>query len=352
MPQAKTLSIIIPTYNMEAYIERCVNSMTAADSPERLEVLIINDGSKDRSSEISHRLEAENPGIVKVVDKENGNYGSCVNRGLKEATGKYVKVVDADDWLDTAELNRLLNVLEREDVDCVISGFVRNFENPRLIKRFGPTEDVHVKGLPLDQVVDFEEICTSTYFEDVFHYCYTFRRELILAHGYTQMEGIFYTDLQWTFKPMFWIRRAYCLDALVYHYLIGREGQSTAEGVFKRRINDYLASHAELLRAYKLYAPTCSPKLLESQDRRLWRALLFIYKFVIFRMTGWHEPRLKEFDECLKDCCPKFYDRLATLPMSHTMLPIKFVKVWRENPDSLYLKLSGKAYRLVHGEEY
>lgn len=348
----KTLSIIIPTYNMEAYIERCVASMTSAERPERLEILIINDGSKDKSSDIAHRLESENPGVVKVVDKENGNYGSCVNRGLKEATGKFVKVIDADDWLNTAEFNRLIDVAEKEDVDCIISGFVRNFENPRLIKRFGPTEDAPVKDLPLNQVVDFDDICTSKYFEDIFHYCYTFRRELLIEHGYTQMEGIFYTDLQWTFKPMFWIRKVYCLDALVYHYLIGREGQSTAEGIFKRRINDFLASHAELLRTYKVESPAASAKVIEAQDRRLWRMLLYIYKFLIFKMTGWHEPKLKEFDECLKDCNPAMYDRLATLPMSHTMLPIKFVKVWRENPDSLYLKLSGKAYRLVHGEEY
>ena len=105
----KILSIIVPTYNMEKYLERCLSSLIVSDEQmAMLEVLVINDGSKDRSSEIAHGYESRYPDTFRVIDKTNGHYGSCVNRGLQEATGKYVKVLDADDWFNTenfAEIN-------------------------------------------------------------------------------------------------------------------------------------------------------------------------------------------------------------------------------------------------------
>lgn len=98
----KLLTIIIPTYNMQEYLHRCLDSLLVrADLMDRLEVLVVNDGSKDNSSAIAHEYEAKYSQTIRVIDKENGNYGSCVNRGLVEAQGKYIKVLDADDWLCT-----------------------------------------------------------------------------------------------------------------------------------------------------------------------------------------------------------------------------------------------------------
>ena len=87
----KVITIVIPTYNMERYLDRCLNSLIIApDLMDKLEVLVINDGCKDRSSEIGHSYEAKFPNSFRVIDKENGNYGSCINRGLKEATGNLI----------------------------------------------------------------------------------------------------------------------------------------------------------------------------------------------------------------------------------------------------------------------
>ena len=83
----KLLTIVIPTYNMQDYLHRCLDSLVLYDGTlmEQLEVLVINDGSKDNSSAIAHEYEAKSPNTFLVIDKENGNYGSCINRGLKEA---------------------------------------------------------------------------------------------------------------------------------------------------------------------------------------------------------------------------------------------------------------------------
>ena len=112
----KILTIVIPTYNMERYLEKCLTSLIIDDQDlmNQVEVLIVNDGSKDRSSEIAHSYQDKYSNTFRVIDKENGNYGSCVNRGLSEATGKYIKILDADDsfFKDgyVAYINKLLTI--------------------------------------------------------------------------------------------------------------------------------------------------------------------------------------------------------------------------------------------------
>ena len=90
----KILTVIIPTYIMEDYLRYCLDSLLIKENFKQLEVLIINDGSKDSSSAIGHEYEQLYPEVFRVIDKENGNYGSCINRGLKEAKGKYVKILE------------------------------------------------------------------------------------------------------------------------------------------------------------------------------------------------------------------------------------------------------------------
>ena len=121
----KLLTIIIPTYNMQDYLHRCLDSLLVRPaSLELLEVLVVNDGSKDASSQIAHEYASRYTNTFKVVDKENGHYGSCVNRGLAEATGKYIKVLDADDWFDTVELEKLLEKLYSVDVDLILTSYI------------------------------------------------------------------------------------------------------------------------------------------------------------------------------------------------------------------------------------
>ena len=117
----KQLTLIIPTYNMERYLRTCLDSLIIDEGQQALEVLIINDGSKDASSAIAHEYEREYPDIFRVINKENGNYGSCINRGLKEATGRYLKILDADDYFDNASLIQFLKIIVTIDTDMILT---------------------------------------------------------------------------------------------------------------------------------------------------------------------------------------------------------------------------------------
>ena len=103
----KNLTISIAAYNVENYLEKTLDSLII-DNLDKLEVLIVNDGSKDNTKKIAQKYCKKYPNSIKLIDKENGGYGSTINAGIKEATGKYFKQLDGDDWYNTENLNRLV----------------------------------------------------------------------------------------------------------------------------------------------------------------------------------------------------------------------------------------------------
>ena len=117
----KILTLAIASYNMEAFLDQCLESVSNFDIPDSLEVLVVNDGSKDRTSTIAHVYQKLRPDIIKIIDKDNGHYGSCINEALKYATGKYFRPLDADDWVNTDSLIQLIDKLSTCTADLVIT---------------------------------------------------------------------------------------------------------------------------------------------------------------------------------------------------------------------------------------
>lgn len=105
----KLLSIAIPSYNSQDYMEHCIESLLAGG--EDVEIIIVDDGSVDRTAEIADRYASQYPTIVKAVHQENGGHGEAVNAGIRNASGLYFKVVDSDDWVDGEAYRKILDVL-------------------------------------------------------------------------------------------------------------------------------------------------------------------------------------------------------------------------------------------------
>lgn len=122
----KILSIIIPAYNVEKYLKRCLFSIATVNPLllEKTEILIINDGSTDTTPDIALKYCQKYPGVFYLYSKENGGHGSAVNTGIHYASGKYFKVLDGDDWFATKELQKLIELLENLDVDIVASDYL------------------------------------------------------------------------------------------------------------------------------------------------------------------------------------------------------------------------------------
>ena len=152
----KYISFAIPCYNSEAYMAQAIESILPGG--EDVEILIVNDGSKDRTVEIGKEYEEKYPGIVKLINKENGGHGDAVNTGLSHASGKYFKVVDSDDWVDRISLMKILNVLknfeeEEQEVDMLIANYVYEkvgMEHKKVIR--------YDNVLPENQILKWDEI--------------------------------------------------------------------------------------------------------------------------------------------------------------------------------------------------
>ena len=177
---------------MEKYLRRCLDSLIIdEEGMKQLEVLVINDGSKDSSSQIAHEYQDKYPDTFRVIDKENGNYGSCINRGLKEATGKYVKVLDADDWFDNKNFSKYVTFLNSVDCDMILTSFNRVDSDGNLIKtttwEVNDNKEFNVDILPL---VNIEM------------HAITYRTEILISMNYSQTEGISYTDTEWSIIPL------------------------------------------------------------------------------------------------------------------------------------------------------
>lgn len=254
----KILTIVIPTYNMQDYLRRCLDSLIVPEEQmKQLEVLVINDGSKDNSSAIAHEYQDKYPDTFRVIDKENGNYGSCVNRGLKEAKGKYIKILDADDWFDTEAFNQLIIKLHSVDVDVVLTNYdIINISDGN--KEYVGLKELEYKGkYALDSEGVFKKISGFQM------HAVTYNVKMLRDFGYMQTEGISYTDQEWIYYPMFYAKTLMCFDLCVYHYMIGREGQTMDPKVLEKSVPHTLIGTKSMLQYYKVY-----DKSTISADRR------------------------------------------------------------------------------------
>lgn len=147
-------------------------------------MLVVNDGSKDNSSDIAHEYESQYPVTFRVIDKENGNYGSCVNRGLAEALGKYIKVLDADDWFDKEGFAEFLDYLGDCDSDMVISDFDQ-------VDRDGNVVNHISYGMKLDVDNTLADIPRDKLF---LMHTVTYKISNLRNIKYHQTDGISYTD--------------------------------------------------------------------------------------------------------------------------------------------------------------
>lgn len=228
----KVLTVIIPTYNMEKFLSRCLNSLII-DNDELLnmaEILVVIDGATDRSSEIAHSFEDKYSGVVRVIDKENGNYGSCINRGLAEALGKYVKVLDADDYFKKEEFEKYLALLSETNSDLVLNNCTKVDENDCRVGSFT------IAGIAPRKEIAFASILKKAVWFQM--HCVAYRTDVVRSLGYVQTEGISYTDQQWVTRPMSAVKSVVFFDLDLYQYLVGRAGQTMDVSVLAKKFKD------------------------------------------------------------------------------------------------------------------
>ena len=240
----KILSIAVPSYNVSMYLEKGLNSYSDERLKEDLEVLIVNDGSTDNTPEIAKKYVEKYPEIFRLINKENGGHGSAVNAGIDHATGKYFRIVDGDDWLNTDNLVQLIDKLKSLDVDMIIdekrevnmvSGETEHFPIPEYVKK--------------NEILPFDAICTR---EDIGSFIMihtlTLKTELLKTADIHLLEKIFYVDYEYIVKATCIGKSIIFLDLEIYQYLVGNINQSVSCQNYVKRYSHHDQVVKELLR--------------------------------------------------------------------------------------------------------
>ncbi len=246
----KYITFAIPCYNSEAYMEKAINSILPAG--EDVEILIVNDGSEDRTKKIGKQYAERFPSIVKVINKENGGHGDAVNAGLSQATGKYFKVVDSDDWVDEDSLMKILDVIkefvrEQSEVDMIVSNYV--YEKAGMEHK----KVIHYRNvLPQDQIFRWDDIGSFHLDQYILMHSVIYRTEMLKLCQLKLPKHTFYVDNIYVYYPLPHVRRLYYIDVDFYRYFIGREDQSVNEKIMISRVDQQIYVTKSMIAMYDL----------------------------------------------------------------------------------------------------
>lgn len=235
--QMKLLSFAVPCYNSEAYMEKCIESLLPGGKD--VEILIVDDGSSDRTAEIADAYAERYPGIIRAIHQPNGGHGAAVNTGLKNAAGIYFKVVDSDDWLDRDSylrvLKRLRTLIKLNTLpDMFLANYVYEKEGSKHKKV------MRQKGFPKEKMFGWDDVGHLVKGHYILMHSVIYRTQMLHDCGLQLPEHTFYVDNIYVYKPLPYVNNIYYMDVDLYRYYIGREDQSVNEQTMIRRIDQQI----------------------------------------------------------------------------------------------------------------
>ena len=247
----KLLTITVPCYNSENYMKKCVDSLL--EGGENVEILIVDDGSSDKTAQIADEYAEKFPTIVRAIHQENGGHGEAVNTGLRNATGIFFKVVDSDDWVNKEAYLKILSTLEHllggdKSLDMLISNFVYEKQGASRKKVMQ-----YRRCFPVEEMFGWEQIRHMPKGKYLLMHSMIYRTRLLKDCGLKLPKHTFYVDNVFAFEPLPFVKNMYYLDVNFYRYFIGREDQSVHESVMIKRIDQQLRVNRLMVEAYTRY---------------------------------------------------------------------------------------------------
>ncbi len=218
-------------------MEKCIESILPGG--EDVEIIIVDDGSHDRTAEIADRYAAQYPSIVRAIHQPNGGHGEAVNTGITNAAGLYFKVVDSDDWVDAEAYAKILGKLRelaqsKKNIDMLLANYVYEKEGAKHKKVMRQT------GFPTDCIFSWRDVRHFYKGHYILMHSVIYRTQLLRDCGLKLPDHTFYVDNIYVYKPLPYVRSMYYMDVDFYRYFIGRDDQSVNEKVMISRIDQQI----------------------------------------------------------------------------------------------------------------
>lgn len=259
----KALTVIIPAYNVSQYIEQGINSLLKDKSIiQALDIIFVNDGSEDDTLKKVQGYCDLYLGIVRVIDKENGGHGSGINEGIKAAKGKYLKVIDGDDWVNTDGLRELVDYIENASVtpDVIINPFEKVWED-------GRKEIVSFDNIVSREIVTFNEVNKNGYTLPL--HALTLKSDIYKRNRIPDIdEKISYDDMEYILYPVPYINSIVFLNTVIYEYRLGLLGQSINPKQMIRKLPMHIKVIESLAKYYRenIDIFNCEQKIYYNQE--------------------------------------------------------------------------------------
>lgn len=311
----KLISFAIPCYNSQDYMEKCIESILVGG--DDVEIIIVDDGSKDDTAKIADRYQEQYPNIVKAIHQENGGHGEAVNTGLKNATGLFFKVVDSDDWVDETAYKAILGKLKElsggsETIDMFLANYVYEKEGAKHKKV------MRQLGFPKDKIFTWNDIHHFYKGHYILMHSVIYRTQLLRECGLELPKHTFYVDNIYVYKPLPYVKKMYYMDVDFYRYYIGRDDQSVNESVMIGRIDQQIKVNKIMIEdvdIWKITNKKCRKYMLNYLE------IITVISTIMLIKSGTEEnlEKKRRLWKYIKDTDTRLFHKLRRGIMGNTM---------------------------------
>lgn len=305
----KLITFAVPCYNSESYMKKCINSLLKAGN--KAEIIIVDDGSTDKTAAIADNYAVEYPKIIRVVHQENGGHGEAVNTGLKNAEGKYFKVVDSDDWLDEEALLTVIEKLEEiEEKHINLDMFIANYVYEKVSD--GTSRRITYKSiLPVDEFFSWKDIGKFSPPNYILMHSVIYKTEILRTSKLQLPKHTFYVDNIFVYQPLPYVKTMYYMDIDLYRYYIGRADQSVNEQNMIKRIDQQILVTKTMIQLYDV------SEIIEHNEKlgkymlhylSMMMAICFIFLTIDEKEESLE--KIKELKSFLREKMPTLYNKI------------------------------------------
>ena len=297
--ETKLLTISIAAYNVEKYLTQTLSSLDDDRFADNIEVLVIDDGSKDDTASIAKKYQEKRPNTFKYIQKPNGGHGSTINKGIELAKGRYFRVIDGDDWVDTESFCRYLEKLEGTDTDMVLTRHMMVSENDKRL-----VDIVH--GLVPGEKYSLNE---KLQIDNVTLHMLTVKTDLLKDNHVRITEKCFYVDVEYIIWAIFLSADVTYFEDVVYMYRVGNINQSISKRSMLKNIDMQRTVSQKLVILLKEFnregLSTNKKGLL---DRRVLNSVGATTRtYLLLDNYAESKKRIIEFDSVIKELNSDFY---------------------------------------------
>lgn len=319
----KLITFSVAAYNVEKYLPKLFDSIIDPIIINNIEILIVDDGSSDKTVEISKKYEKIYPDSVRVISKENGGHGSTINVGMREAKGKYFRALDGDDWVNTPDLVKLVDRLEKTEADMVLTDFLTCYSNGRIVRE---TFRQLVDGMEYD----FRDIVSKVNW--MRYHTVIYKTSILKKHDIKLDEHCFYVDSEFMIFPIPYIKTLVYYNLAIYCYRYGDAGQSVSSSSRIKHSEDSYKVFESLAEMYKSLPDNISKEHRKYIEHGISGHCIWHYRTIMtFPKSREKKKELIDYEKKIKNISREIY-----LGMEDYGKSSRLIKVMRRSNYRLY----------------